>query len=62
MQDQLKCQVFLSFKVMFDVYTLSLKFFEFHHESLIKFVKDAKIVPATYLENNKGLNNKIKRL
>jgi hypothetical protein len=44
------------------VWRLPLKFFEFHHESLIKFVKDDKIVLATYLENNKGLNNKIKRL
>jgi hypothetical protein len=31
------------------VWRLSLKFFEFHHESLIKFIKDDKTVPATYL-------------
>jgi hypothetical protein len=29
---------------------------------LIKFVSDDKIVPATYSENSKGLNNKVKRL
>jgi hypothetical protein len=41
---------------------LSFKFFEFYHEFLIKFVKWYKIAVATYLENNKGLNNKVKRL
>jgi hypothetical protein len=42
------------------VWFLSLNFFEFHHESLIILQSDDKIVSATYLVNNKGLNNKVK--
>jgi hypothetical protein len=40
----------------------SVIFFEFHHEFFINSYSDDKIVPAAYSENNKGLNNKVKRL